>query len=266
MLDERVWKRVRSLARGRSLSYIGKQSHHYLDARQLLRLLDLATRHVDFFMLEVQEPSLMADLEREEDLSRPEMEAAGFRALLVDDPGTRPNPLSHALSFSLQVRDRHGSRSLFSYSNWTSWQPVTLCALAGILGLRVLYFEPEAGEFRPVEAAGEDAADRGHQLPRLHATSKSEVKSAPAGRRFRRDRRGFEGRLARDLMRAGARGKIDRHPLRSSEPVLAFLLFVSKTARGDAGLRVSGPVPGPLRPGGAASGPPRESREASTGA
>jgi hypothetical protein len=158
VLDERVWKRVRSLARGRSLAYIGKQSHHYLTARQLLRLLDLATRHVDLLMLEVQEPSLMKDLEVEEDLSRPEMEAAGFRALLVDDPGTRPNSLSHSLSFSLEVRDRGARRHLFSYSDWTSWQPVTLCALAGILELRVLYFDPEAGEFRPVEEAA-----RAHQ-------------------------------------------------------------------------------------------------------
>jgi hypothetical protein len=153
VLDERVWKRVRSLASGRSLSYIGKQSHHYLAARQLLRLLDLATRHVDYFMLEVQEPSLMKDLEQEEDLSRPEMEAAGFRALLVDDPGTRPNPLSHTLSFSLEVRDRGGRRHLFSYADWTSWQPVTLCAFAALLELRVLYFDPEASEFRPVEDA-----------------------------------------------------------------------------------------------------------------
>jgi hypothetical protein len=153
VLDERVWKRVRSLARGRSLSYIGKQSHHYLTAPQLLRLLDLATRHVDYFMLEVQEPSLMKDLEQEEDLSRPEMEAAGFRALLVDDPGTRPNPLSHTLSFSLEVRDRGGRRQLFSYADWTSWQPVTLCAFAALLDLRVLYFDPEAAAFRPVEDA-----------------------------------------------------------------------------------------------------------------
>jgi hypothetical protein len=158
VLDERVWKRVKSLASGRSLSYIGKQSHHYLDARQLLRLLDLGTRHVDYFMLEVQEPSLVSDLEEEEDLSRPEMEAAGFQALLVDDPGTRPNPLTHALSFSLEVRDRHARRSLFSYANWTSFQPVTLCALAEILGLRVLFFDPGAGEFRPVESATAGAA------------------------------------------------------------------------------------------------------------
>ncbi len=154
VLDERVWKRVRSLTLGRSLSYIGKQSHHYLDAPELLRLLDLGTRHVDYFMLEVQEPSLIADLEEEEDLTRPEMEAAGFQALLVDDPGVRPNPLTHHLSFSLQVRDRSGRRNLFHYRDWLSWQPATLCALARLLDLRVFYFDPAAAAFQPVEGAG----------------------------------------------------------------------------------------------------------------
>jgi hypothetical protein len=160
VLDERVWKRVRSLTRGCSLSYIGKQSHHYLTAPQLVRLLELGTRHVDYFMLEVQEPSLMTDLEEEEDLSRPEMEDAGFRALLVDDAGSRPNPLTHHLSFSLEVRDRTERRQLFHYLDWTSWQPVTLCALAQLLGLRVLYFDPEAGEFRAVESAAAATATR----------------------------------------------------------------------------------------------------------
>jgi hypothetical protein len=153
VLDERVWKRVRSLTTGRSLSYIGKQSHHYLTAPQLLRLLDLGTRHVDYFMLEVQEPALMVDLAEEEDLTRPEMEDAGFRALLVDDAGTRPNPLTHHLSFALEVRDRGARRRLFHYEDWTSWQPVTLCAFAQLLQLQVFYFQPDTAEFRPVEQA-----------------------------------------------------------------------------------------------------------------
>jgi hypothetical protein len=110
-------------------------------------------------MLEVQEPSLISDLEEEEDLTRPEMEDAGFRALLVDAPGVRPNPLTHHLSFSLQVRDRRGRRDLFHYTDWMSWQPVTLCALARLLDLRVFYFDPGAGAFRPVEEAGR-AAER----------------------------------------------------------------------------------------------------------
>jgi hypothetical protein len=161
VLDERVWRRVKALSRGRSLSYIGKQSHHYLDAPQLLRLLDLGTRHVDFFMLEVQEPSLVSDLAEEEDLTRTEMKDAGFQALLVDDPGVRPNPLTHELSFTLQVRDRRGRRDLFHYQNWTGWQPVALHAMAQILGLRLLFFDADRGEFLPVtEAAGRaDAVD-----------------------------------------------------------------------------------------------------------
>jgi len=159
VLDERVWRRVKRLTTGRSLAYIGKQSHHYLDAPQLLRLLDLGTRYVDFFMLEVQEPALVTDLEDEEDLTRPEMKDAGFQALLVDEPGTRPNPLTHALSFSLQVRDRRGRRDLFHYRGWTSWQPVTLHGMAQLLGLRLLFFDPSHAAFRPVqEAAGSDDA------------------------------------------------------------------------------------------------------------
>jgi hypothetical protein len=157
VLDERVWKRVRSLTSGRSLSYIGKQSHHYLDAPELLRLLDLGTRYVDFFMLEVQEPSLISDLAEEEDLTRPEMEAAGFQALLVDDAGVRPNPLTHQLSFALQLREGRKRRDLFHYRDWISWQPATLCAFARLLDLRVLYFDPDAAEFRPVEGAGSGA-------------------------------------------------------------------------------------------------------------
>lgn len=153
VLDERVWRRVKALSKGRSLSYIGKQSHHYLDAPQLLRLLDLGTRHVDFFMLEVQEPSLVTDLAEEEDLTRPEMKDAGFQALLVDEPGVRPNPLTHALSFSLQVRDRRGRRDLFHYKNWTGWQPVALHAMAQLLNLRLLFFDADRGDFRPVEEA-----------------------------------------------------------------------------------------------------------------
>jgi hypothetical protein len=162
VLDEKVWKRIASLTSGRSLSYIGKQSHHYLEPKDLLRLLELGTRHVDYFMLEVQEPALIRDLEREEDLSRPEMEDAGFSALLVDDPGVRPNPLTHHLSFSLELRQGKGrqreTRQLFHYPDWTSYQPVTLCAFAKLLGLRVYYFEPEAREFRPIERAGEPSA------------------------------------------------------------------------------------------------------------
>ena len=163
VLDEKVWKRIASLTTGRSLSYIGKQSHHYLEPRDLLRLLDLGTRHVDYFMLEVQEPALISDLEAEEDLSRTEMEDAGFSALLVDDPGHRPNPLTHAISFSLELRERkpaarRETRTLFRYPSWISYQPVTLCAFARLLGLRVLDFEPEAREFRPVERAGEPGA------------------------------------------------------------------------------------------------------------
>lgn len=177
VLDERVWKRIRSVTTGRSLSYIGKQSHHFLEAPQLLRLLDMGTRHVDYFMLEVQEPALISDLEPEEDLSRPEMQDAGFEALLVDDPDVRPNPLTHALSFSLEVRDRTGRRQLFHYPTWTSYQPVTLCAFAKLLGLRVLYFEPTAAEFRPIERAG-DAGATTHDVNFLVFTRRRELRKS----------------------------------------------------------------------------------------
>ena len=81
------------------------------------------------------------------------MKDAGFEALLVDAPGVHPNPLTHEDDFSLQVRDRQGRRDLFHYNNWTGWQPVALHAMAQLLGLRLLFFDADRGDFRPVEEA-----------------------------------------------------------------------------------------------------------------
>jgi hypothetical protein len=160
VLDEGTWKQVQSLTTGESLSYIGKQSHHFLAAKEVMHLLDLGTRYVDWFMLEVPEPSLMQDLDPEEELTRPEMKDAGFRAGLVDDPGVSPNILTNHMSFSLQVWDDHDRRTLFRYTNWTSWQAPTLVALSRLLDIRCWFFHADDEEFWPVEdaaTAGETA-------------------------------------------------------------------------------------------------------------
>ena len=153
VLDEGIWKQLKSQTTGKSLSYIGKQSHHFLNAKQLLHLLELGTRYIDYFMLEVPEPSLVSDLDETEDLTRPEMEDAGFQAGLVDEEGVHVNPLTNHMSFSLQIWDEDERRVLFRYSDWTSWQAPMLVALASLLDLQVYYYHSDDDGFRPVAAA-----------------------------------------------------------------------------------------------------------------
>ena len=157
VLDERVWQNVRRLTSGESLCYLGKQSHHFFDAKQLFRLLELGTRHVDYFMLEVPEPSLVSDLDHTDLLTRPEMEDAGFDVALVDESGWRPNPLTNRLRFRLEAWDGASRRTLFRYPEWTSWQHATLVAFAELLDLRVRYFHSELHEFLPVEEQVEES-------------------------------------------------------------------------------------------------------------
>ncbi|MGH0036767.1 MAG: hypothetical protein ACQGVK_17215 [Myxococcota bacterium] len=157
VLDEEVWQQTKSLTTGRSLCYLGKQSHHFFGARDLLRLMDLATRHVDFFVLEVPPPTLMTDLPETDDLTRPEMEAAGLRVALVDDPERRPNLITNRMAFRLEASDETGVRTLFEYQGWTFWQMPMLATLADLLGLRMLYFHSEEHEFCPVDRGLESA-------------------------------------------------------------------------------------------------------------
>ena len=151
VLDEEIWKQVRSLTGRRSLCYIGKQSHHFFRARELHRLMRMACAHVDYFVLEVPEPSIITDLESEDELTRDEMEDAGFHVCLVDEPYHEPNPLTNRMNFRLDVWDQSGRRTLFPYHDWTSWQHPTLVALAHMLELRATYFDATLGEFVPVE-------------------------------------------------------------------------------------------------------------------
>lgn len=157
VLDEGIWQQTKSLTRGKSLCYLGKQSHHFFGARDLYKLMDIATQCVDYFVLEVPEPSLVTDLPDEDELSRPEMEDAGFQALLVDNPDTTPNPLTNSLSFRLEIRDRETRRTLFRYGEWTSYQHPMLVMLANLIGLRVQYFDSQLDEFIPVEDHREDS-------------------------------------------------------------------------------------------------------------
>ena len=158
VLEEGIWQQVKSLTTGESLCYIGKQSHHFFGAKQLYHLMDLATRHVDYFMLEVPEPSLVADLDEEDELSRDEMEDAGFRVALRDKYGSTPNPLTNSLHFQLEAFDKQKRRTLFEYGSWTSWAHHTLVAFAELLDLRALYFHGDDQEFLPV-ADGEHDED-----------------------------------------------------------------------------------------------------------
>jgi hypothetical protein len=156
VLDEAIWQQVKSLTTGESLCYIGKQSHHFFGAKQLYHLMDVATRHVDYFMLEVPEPSLVSDLEEEDELTREEMENAGFDVALADKQGFSPNPLTNNLHFQLEVWDKTKERTLFEYGNWTSWPHNTLVAFAELLGLRSLYYHGDRTEFVPVAEGAND--------------------------------------------------------------------------------------------------------------
>jgi hypothetical protein len=151
VLDEGIWKEIQRLSDGPTLSYIGKQSHHFLTAPELYHLLDVGTRYVDYFMLEVPEPSLMNDLDEEEDLTRTEMMDAGFSAGLIDVANTKPNPLTNHMSFALEIWDEKNRRRLFGYEDWTSWQAPTLVALATLLELRCWFFHADEEQFWPVE-------------------------------------------------------------------------------------------------------------------
>lgn len=149
-LADEVWQQVKSLTSGESLAYIGKQSHHLFDARQLFRLMDVATRHVDFLMLETPQMSLVSDMTDDDDLTRPEMEDAGFEVSLIEEPGGAPNPFTNLMAFRLEARDKTGERPLFRYHEWTNWSQPTLVAFAELLDLESYYFHSEQEEFVPV--------------------------------------------------------------------------------------------------------------------
>lgn len=159
VLDEEVWKQIKSMSSGPALAFIGKQSHHLFDAQQLWRLLDLGTLYADSLILETPAMSLVTDLASEEDLSRPEMAAAGLSVGLVDFPDVEPNPFTNRIAFRLDAWDEDERRSLFEYDRWTVWAQPTLVAMAELLGLRAYYYHSELEEFASVAT---DAGDNDH--------------------------------------------------------------------------------------------------------
>jgi hypothetical protein len=156
VLDEEVWRNIKSFTTGESLAYIGKQSHHLFDVKQLHQLLECATRHVDYFMLEVPQLVSVVEMGGTDDMSRPEMDDAEFEAELVEDPDGEPNPFTNLMHFTLEASDETGERPLFYYRDWTVWQQATLVALGRLLDLNVLYYHSERNEFVSVEDGTDD--------------------------------------------------------------------------------------------------------------
>lgn len=157
VLDEALWSKVKSVSSGQSLSYIGKQSHHLFDANQLFRLMDVATRHVDYFMLETPQLASVMDMGGTDDLSRPEMKDAGLEIELIEDPDGDPNPFTNLMHFHLGASDKTGKRELFGYRNWTVWSQPILVTMARLLGLHAMYFHSELYQFVSVDEETEDS-------------------------------------------------------------------------------------------------------------
>jgi hypothetical protein len=151
VLDEEIWQHAKSFTKTQSLSYIGKQSHHLFDAKQLFHLLEIATRHVDFFMLETPQICLPSDMETVDELTRPEMEDAGFEVDLIDEDDGAPNPFTNLMAFRLEASNARRSRTLFRYHDWTVWSQPTLVAMARLLDLNVLFYHSDLEEFVSVD-------------------------------------------------------------------------------------------------------------------
>lgn len=157
VLSAEIWDGIKSKSEGDSLAYIGKQSHHFFDAKQMMQLMKVATEHVDYLMLETPQICLVSDMGDTDELTRPEQEDAGFRCELVGERGGDPNPLTHALSFRLQATNGRKDKTLFNYHGWTSWAHSTLVAFADLLDLHSFYYHSEDEEFVPVQKWDDDA-------------------------------------------------------------------------------------------------------------
>jgi hypothetical protein len=157
VLSSKIWERVKSQTSGDSLAYIGKQSHHYFSAKQLMQLMKVATTHVDFLMLETPQICLVSDMGDTDELTRPEQEDAGFKCELVGEKDGDPNPLTHQLSFRLQASSGRSKKTMFNYHDWTSWAHSTLVAFADLLDLKSFYFHSEKEEFVPVTEWDDEA-------------------------------------------------------------------------------------------------------------
>jgi hypothetical protein len=152
-----IWGQVKAKSSGDSLAYIGKQSHHYFDAKTLMKLMKVATDHVDFLMLETPQICLVSEMGDTDELTREEQEDAGFKCELVGEKGGDPNPLTNQLSFRLEASNGHKQRTLFEYHDWTSWSHATLVAFADLLDLKSFYYHSEQEEFLPVSKWDDEA-------------------------------------------------------------------------------------------------------------
>ena len=155
-LDEATWQRCSDFADGASMGYIGKQSHNFFNAKELLLILEWGTRHLDHLMLEVSEPYLLDEEPSIDELTRKEQKRAGFRVALDDVEDAIANPLTNAMNFHLIAWDkddktRANRRELFSYCDWIGWQAPTLTAFGQLLDLEVRYYHSELMEFVPVD-------------------------------------------------------------------------------------------------------------------
>ncbi len=150
VLEADVWDGVKSKSKGESLAYIGKQSHHYFTAKQLFKLMKIATDHVDYLMLETPQICLVSDMGDTDELTRDEQEDAGFKCELIGEKDGDPNPLTNQLSFRLQATNGRKSKTLFNYHAWTSWAHSTLVAFADLLDLNAFYYHSEEEDFTSV--------------------------------------------------------------------------------------------------------------------
>lgn len=157
VLDEAVWKQAKATSSGPALAFIGKQSHHLFDVHQLWRLLELGTHYADSLILETPVIGLVSEMESEEELTRPEMKAAGLHVGLIDEPDGDPHPFTNRMSFRLDAWDETGRRTLFRCPSWTVWSQPTLVALAELQGLQVDYYHSELEEFVPVDYDGRES-------------------------------------------------------------------------------------------------------------
>ena len=159
VLAEDLWSQVKAVSSGESLSYIGKQSHHLFDAKQLFRLMDVATRHVDYFMLETPQLAPVMDMGGTDDMTRDEMKDAGFEVELIEDDDGEPNPFTNLMHFHLGASDKKGKRTrkLFSYRDWTVWSQPILVTMARLLDLNALYYHSELNEFVSVDEETDDS-------------------------------------------------------------------------------------------------------------
>lgn len=157
VLAPEIWDQVKSKTEGESLAYIGKQSHHFFDAKQMMQLMKVATEHVDYLMLETPQICLVSEMGDTDELTRPEQEDAGFKCELAGERGGDPNPLTNQLSFRLQASNGRKDRTLFNYHGWTSWAHSTLVAFADLLDLHAFYYHSEDEEFTTVQKWDENA-------------------------------------------------------------------------------------------------------------